>query len=89
MQRKTVERILAARGAKPTEEGLSIAEDEVATLLLGGDPPVAVQGVVRFRLHEDVLEGVSREGARTYLEYDALRALTFEPKGVADRRSGF
>jgi hypothetical protein len=89
MTRDTLERILAERKAKKEKAGYSLPEGEVATLLLGTGPIHPIPGVVRFSPGDAVLVVCTRKGADTYLQYEAIQAVTFEPKELADRRTGF
>lgn len=89
MTRETVEQILADRKATKDDRGYEVPAGEVATALLGAGQLHAVPGVVRFGFRPDALVLTSRKGSETYVDYDALRALTFESKEVADRRTGF
>jgi hypothetical protein len=89
MKRETLERILSSRGAKKKGKALDVPEGEVATLMVGGEPSRPLPGIVAFVLDDDVLQAVTRKEAHTYVEYDAVTAVTFEPKELADRRTGF
>ncbi len=89
MRRKTVEQILADRQIKAKDDTYEISDDEVVNLLIGQDRVMSVAGVVSLTLTSDYLLAQSKKGRRTYLEYELVRAISFESKEVTDRQAGF
>ena len=89
MKRETLEHVLAERQVKGKNGSFKIPDSHVATLLLGSDRDSLRVEVCELSLQELHLSAESKKGTRTYVEYDAVQAITFEPKEEADRRTGF
>ena len=64
-------------------------EKVVVSVLIGTSPLTAIPNICKVTLNDDYLVAESRKGTSTYLEYDIVRALAFEPKEIADRQAGF
>lgn len=89
MQRETVEEIFKERGLSCEDDVFTVPEDEIATILVGRGTVNALPGIIRFVMRSSFLVVTTRKGTQTYVEYEVIRALSFEPKEVADRRTGF
>jgi len=89
MKRETVEKILAARKIKAKGGTYSIPDKEVVTLLAGRGRMSGISGVISLELGDGYLVGKTKKGAETYLEYEIVRAISFERKDVTDRAAGF
>ncbi len=89
MRRETVESILRRRKLQMKNDEYPMPDEEVATILIGRGQVTALPGVVSFAPRTDFLLVKTRKGTATYLEYDLVRALSFESKETADRRTGF
>ena len=89
MERSTFEQILKKRKLRKSGSAYSVPEDEVASLLVGRGTVSALAGLVSFDLQDGFILVTTRKETQTYVEYDMVRAVSFEPKEVADRRTGF
>jgi hypothetical protein len=89
MERETVEQILKSRNLLKAGDEYSMPENEVATLLIGQGQISALPGVVSFKPRQGYLLVRTNKGTETFVEYELVRALSFESKEVADRRTGF
>jgi len=89
MERATLEQIFKKRKTRKSGSVYTVPDGEVATLLIGRGTVSALPGLVSFDLHEGFLLVTTRKHTQTYVEYDLVRAVSFESKEVADRRTGF
>jgi hypothetical protein len=89
MRRETLEHILAERKIRAEKGRHSIPSDQVVTMLIGAERITTVGGIVCLTLQKECLVAESRKGTSTYVEYDLVRGVSFEPKDVADRQAGF
>ena len=89
MRRETVEQILAEREIQGRDGRYDIPSEEVVTLLVGQSSFITVAGIVALGLGDTYLWAESHKGGVTYIEYESLRGVAFDPKKVADRHAGF
>ena len=89
MKRETIEQIFADRKLEAKKGVIEVPEDEVVSVLIGQGRLSAVGGIVSFVLEKEYLRTTSKKGSVTYLDYEIVRALSFESKEVADRHAGF
>lgn len=101
MDRKHVEAILqlapdvseadvSAADVSAKEGSYVLAEKHLASLYLGaGGQTTLISQLVRFKLHDNVLEAETRDGARHYLDYAPILGVSFRPPSDGQGRTGF
>lgn len=89
MKREALEQILKDRQIKGAGGVFDIPENESATLVVGEDRVSTIGGIAKLTLKANFIKVKSKKGVETYLEYDLVRAVSFEPKEVTDRTAGF
>ena len=89
MKRETIEQILSSRKIKAKSGSYEIPEKEVVSMLVGQSNVTSMPGISRLSITDDYLVAETRKGRVTYLEFDLVRAISFESKEIADRQAGF
>lgn len=89
MKRETIQQILTSRKIKSKTNTYELPEKESVSMLIGQSQVTTLRGVSRITLGAEFLMIETRKGACTYLDYELVRAISFESKEIADRQAGF
>ncbi len=89
MKRETIKRILLDHGKQLSNDSCELDTGETMTVLFGRGSHSAITEVVRVQLEQDYFVAHRRRQGSAYVEYDMIRALTFENPEASRQRPGF
>lgn len=89
MRLETLKQILSSRKIKSKANTYEIPEKELVSMLIGLNQVTTLPGISRITIGDEYLMIETRKGTSTYLDYELVRAISFESKEIADRQAGF